>query len=96
MIHEYVPPFNAVEASFVRFNILLHSCPSLTHLFTSGRCSGSLLKNQDIYDAGATVVGHAAGLGKNKGLTGAFECKMEFGKVGISLIFLMLLQLFIP
>ena len=74
----------------MRFNILLHGSALLTHLVISvyeGHRSGTLLKIKTFYDAEAIVVGHAPGKGRNKGITGALKCKMESGKVCLSLAF---------
>lgn len=39
------------------------------------------LCQQTFYDAEAIVTGYVDGKGKNKGVTGALQCKMESGKV---------------
>ena len=62
----------------------------LTHVVTSvyeGHRSGSLLKIKTFYDAEAVVIGRVSGIGRNKGVTGALKCKMESGKVCLSLPF---------
>jgi len=42
------------------------------------------LCQQTFYDAEAIVTGYVDGKGKNKGVTGALQCKMESGKVMFS------------
>ncbi|KAJ3554647.1 hypothetical protein NP233_g12374 [Leucocoprinus birnbaumii] len=45
-----------------------------------GNRSSTLLKVKTFYDAEAIVIGHIGGKGKNKGVTGALQCRMESGK----------------